>query len=114
MPFLVFTNLHISHNYYQNANAIFALVAVGMALASFVQGRDLWSPLYCWPQFLPASSCSFIHDTPASSRRTLPRMMLIRSLCKLRERSHLIKASSSSVRIGLQLCTIIANEKDFP
>jgi hypothetical protein len=38
MPFLVFTNLHISHNYYQNANAIFALVAVGMALASFVQG----------------------------------------------------------------------------
>jgi hypothetical protein len=42
MPFFLFTNLHIVHNYYQYANAIFALAAVGMALAGFVQaGRPI-------------------------------------------------------------------------
>lgn len=32
VPFLVFTNLHIVHNYYQAANAIFLLAAVGVAV----------------------------------------------------------------------------------
>jgi hypothetical protein len=32
IPFLVFTNLHIVHTYYQYANAIFALATVGLAI----------------------------------------------------------------------------------
>lgn len=32
-PFLVFTNLHIQHNYYQYANAAFALLAVAAAIS---------------------------------------------------------------------------------
>ena len=32
IPFLVFTNLHIVHNYYQNANAIFLIAAVGLGI----------------------------------------------------------------------------------
>jgi hypothetical protein len=32
IPFLVFTNLHIVHNYYQNANAIFLLAAIGIGV----------------------------------------------------------------------------------
>jgi hypothetical protein len=32
VPFLVFTNLHIIHSYYQYANAIFALATVGLAI----------------------------------------------------------------------------------
>lgn len=32
VPFVIFTNLHIVHNYYQNANAIFLLVAVGIGI----------------------------------------------------------------------------------
>jgi hypothetical protein len=31
-PFLLFTNLHIVHSYYQNANALFALAAAGLAI----------------------------------------------------------------------------------
>lgn len=33
MPFVIFTNLHIVHNYYQNANALFLIVAVGLGLS---------------------------------------------------------------------------------
>ena len=40
VPFLVFTNLHIIHNYYQYANGIFALAAVGIGLGSLVEGRQ--------------------------------------------------------------------------
>jgi hypothetical protein len=32
LPFVIFTNLHIVHNYYQNANAIFLIAAVGLGL----------------------------------------------------------------------------------
>jgi hypothetical protein len=32
VPFLVFTNLHIVHNYYQNSNAIFLLAAIGLGV----------------------------------------------------------------------------------
>ncbi|WP_182915333.1 phospholipid carrier-dependent glycosyltransferase [Rhodopseudomonas palustris] len=32
VPFLVFTNLHIIHNYYQYANAIFLIAAIGFGL----------------------------------------------------------------------------------
>ena len=32
-PFLIFTNLHMVHNYYQMANALFLIAAVGLALA---------------------------------------------------------------------------------
>ena len=32
VPFLVFTNLHIVHNYYQAANALFLVVAVGLGI----------------------------------------------------------------------------------
>jgi hypothetical protein len=34
VPFLVFTNLHIVHSYYQTANAIFIIAAVGLGLAA--------------------------------------------------------------------------------
>ena len=40
MPFLVFTNLHIVHNYYQYANGIFALAVVGIGVASIAAGRQ--------------------------------------------------------------------------
>lgn len=32
LPFLIFTNLHIVHNYYQNANAVFLIAAIGIGL----------------------------------------------------------------------------------
>jgi hypothetical protein len=34
VPFLLFTNLHLQHDYYQNANALFALAAAGFGMAS--------------------------------------------------------------------------------
>lgn len=37
VPFLVFTNLHIIHNYYQNANGIFAIAAVGIGVAAVAE-----------------------------------------------------------------------------
>jgi hypothetical protein len=37
VPLLVFTNLHLVINYYQNANAIFALAAVGFAIAGLTE-----------------------------------------------------------------------------
>ena len=40
VPFLVFTNLHIVHNYYQYANGIFALAIVGIGVASIAAGRQ--------------------------------------------------------------------------
>jgi hypothetical protein len=33
VPFLIFTNLHLQHDYYQNANALFALAAVAFGVA---------------------------------------------------------------------------------
>jgi hypothetical protein len=39
IPFLLFTNLHFIHNYYQNANAIFALAALGIAIAAIAEDR---------------------------------------------------------------------------
>jgi len=41
IPFLLFTNLHFIHNYYQNANAIFALAALGIAIAAIAEERGL-------------------------------------------------------------------------
>ncbi len=38
-PLLVFSNLHIVHNYYQIANAIFALIALGIAIAAIAETR---------------------------------------------------------------------------
>jgi hypothetical protein len=34
--FLIFTNLHIVHTYYQSSNAIFACIAVGLTIASLI------------------------------------------------------------------------------
>jgi hypothetical protein len=46
IPFLVFTNLHIVHDLYQNANAIFALAALGIAIAAITENRQrLLTPL---------------------------------------------------------------------
>jgi hypothetical protein len=39
VPFLVFTNLHIIHNYYQYANGIFALAAVGIGIAAIAEAE---------------------------------------------------------------------------
>jgi len=37
VPLLVFSNLHIVHNYYQISNAIFALAALGIAIAAIAE-----------------------------------------------------------------------------
>lgn len=39
LPPLIFTNLHIVHNYYQYANALFAIAVVGIGLASIAESR---------------------------------------------------------------------------
>jgi hypothetical protein len=39
VPFVVFTNLHVVHNYYQYSNGIFALAAVGIGAASIAEQR---------------------------------------------------------------------------
>jgi hypothetical protein len=38
VAFLIFTNVHIVHNYYQYANGIFAIAAVGIGLTGIAQG----------------------------------------------------------------------------
>ncbi len=38
LPFLLFTNLHIIHNYYQAANAVFLITAVGISLSCLILG----------------------------------------------------------------------------
>jgi hypothetical protein len=40
VPFLVFTNLHVVHSYYQTANAIFIIAAVGLGLATVISARQ--------------------------------------------------------------------------
>jgi hypothetical protein len=40
VPFLVFTNLHVVHGYYQTANAIFIIAAVGLGLASVISAKQ--------------------------------------------------------------------------
>jgi hypothetical protein len=40
IPFFMFTNLHIVHNFYQYANAIFALAALGIAIAAIAEARQ--------------------------------------------------------------------------
>jgi hypothetical protein len=37
VPFIVFTNLHSQHSYYQHANALFVVAAVGLGVASIVE-----------------------------------------------------------------------------
>jgi hypothetical protein len=39
VPFLVFTNLHVIHSYYQTANAIFIIAAAGLGLACVMSVR---------------------------------------------------------------------------
>jgi hypothetical protein len=41
VPFLVFTNLHMVHFYYQTANAIFIVAAAGLGLASIVSAKRI-------------------------------------------------------------------------
>lgn len=38
LPYLIFTNLHRIHSYYQNANAVFLTLALGLALAGGLEG----------------------------------------------------------------------------
>jgi hypothetical protein len=37
LPLLIFTNLHIVHNYYQAANEVFLILAISAAFDSFIQ-----------------------------------------------------------------------------
>lgn len=37
LPFLLFTNLHFVHSYYQNANALLALIAVALGIAAIAE-----------------------------------------------------------------------------
>ncbi len=41
VPFLVFTNLHIVHTYYQTANAIFIIAAAGLGLAAMISAKRI-------------------------------------------------------------------------
>ena len=41
VPFFVFTNLHVVHSYYQTANAIFIIAAVGLGLAATISVRQI-------------------------------------------------------------------------
>jgi hypothetical protein len=41
LPFLIFTNVHVVHNYYQYANGVFALAAAGLGVASLAAGGRL-------------------------------------------------------------------------
>jgi hypothetical protein len=45
IPFLLFTKLHIVHTYYQTANAIFMIAAVGLGLASLAELKHRWIAL---------------------------------------------------------------------
>lgn len=46
LPFMIFTNLHMVHSYYQNANAVFALAAVGLAIGYIARiGRPVLAGL---------------------------------------------------------------------
>jgi hypothetical protein len=40
-PLLLFTNVHLVHNYYQTANALFALGAVGFSIAALLERNKL-------------------------------------------------------------------------
>jgi Dolichyl-phosphate-mannose-protein mannosyltransferase len=37
LPFLLFTNLHLVHNYYQNANALLGLAAVALGIVAIIE-----------------------------------------------------------------------------
>src|SRR5262249_54925940 len=39
VPFLVFTNLHLIHNYYQTANVVFIVAATGLGIAGIMSTR---------------------------------------------------------------------------
>ena len=45
VPFLVFTNLHVVHNYYQNANAIFLIAAAGLGIGLILRAGWRWLAL---------------------------------------------------------------------
>ena len=47
IPFLVFANLHIVHNYYQTANAIFIVAAVGFGIAAIINAKRRLIGLVC-------------------------------------------------------------------
>jgi hypothetical protein len=47
VPFLVFTNLHIVHSYYQTANAVFIIAAAGLAIANVMRMKRYWPGLLC-------------------------------------------------------------------
>lgn len=44
-PLLIFTNLHFIHRYYQVANAIFLLGAVGLSIASMYESGRRWAAM---------------------------------------------------------------------
>ncbi|WP_375414826.1 ArnT family glycosyltransferase [uncultured Bradyrhizobium sp.] len=59
--FLVFTNLHIVHTYYQSSNAIFACVAAGLAVASLSDkgwSKTALAVLFC----IVASQLHYFHE----------------------------------------------------
>lgn len=58
---LVFTNLHIVHNYYQYANALFAIAVTGIGLASMIQSRSLLSFLLAGGLLITMVAGQIIH-----------------------------------------------------
>jgi len=45
VPFLVFTNLHMVHSYYQASNAIFIVAAVGLGMAALMSSKRVFVAL---------------------------------------------------------------------
>lgn len=68
LPMLVFTNLHLVHNYYQTANAIFLLAAAAVLLHSLLlQGKGLLA-VAAMASILVGMSVEFM-DAPLTSIR---------------------------------------------
>lgn len=75
IPFLVFTHLHLVHNYYQSANAVFALMVAGLAICALYDARQpmlagflltallLGQIYYFHRHFVPVITANYSGDT---------------------------------------------------
>ncbi|SOD98725.1 hypothetical protein [Caenispirillum bisanense] len=59
VPFAVFTNLHMVHGYYQYANGLFLVLAVGIAVAAIGQQRSRIAALALLALFLAGNAWTF-------------------------------------------------------
>ena len=65
VPFLVFTNLHIQHSYYQTANAIFIIAAAGLGVACVMSARRGAVIGFCFLALIAAGQLLFLRSAYA-------------------------------------------------